>query len=116
MPTILFVDEEKCVHKALHRSFHKMRDEWEMRFASNPADAPTHAGTDVPDSDSIDAGIDMACFHETGRLADLNNRRRLVPAILKNRRTEKIIFTTSRASLILLFFVSMNPKRSSISR
>jgi HD-like signal output (HDOD) protein len=39
MPTILFVDEEKFVHKALQRSFRKLRDEWEMRFASNPTEA-----------------------------------------------------------------------------
>jgi HD-like signal output (HDOD) protein/CheY-like chemotaxis protein len=39
MPTILFVDEEKFVHKALQRSFRKLRDEWEMRFAANPSEA-----------------------------------------------------------------------------
>jgi HD-like signal output (HDOD) protein len=39
MPTILFVDGEKFVHKALQRSFRKMRDEWEMRFAANPSEA-----------------------------------------------------------------------------
>ncbi len=38
-PTILFVDEEKFVHKALQRSFRKMRNEWDMRFAGHPAEA-----------------------------------------------------------------------------
>jgi HD-like signal output (HDOD) protein/CheY-like chemotaxis protein len=37
--TILFVDEEKFVHKALKRSFRKMRQEWDMRFATGPAEA-----------------------------------------------------------------------------
>ena len=35
--TILFVDEEKFVHKALKRSFRKMRQEWEMQFAGSPS-------------------------------------------------------------------------------
>ena len=38
-PTILFVDEEKFVLKALQRSFRKMRQEWDMRFAGHPAEA-----------------------------------------------------------------------------
>jgi HD-like signal output (HDOD) protein len=37
--TILFVDEEKYVHKALKRSFRKMRQEWDMRFSANPTEA-----------------------------------------------------------------------------
>ena len=37
--TILFVDEEKFVHKALKRSFRKMRQEWDMRFAAGPSEA-----------------------------------------------------------------------------
>jgi putative nucleotidyltransferase with HDIG domain len=37
--TILFVDEEKFVHKALKRSFRKMRQEWDMRFAASPREA-----------------------------------------------------------------------------
>ncbi|MEJ2155101.1 MAG: response regulator [Desulfobacteraceae bacterium] len=37
--TILFVDEEKFVHKALKRSFRKMRQEWDMRFSANPSEA-----------------------------------------------------------------------------
>jgi len=37
--TILFVDEEKFVHKALKRSFRKMREEWDMRFAGSPSEA-----------------------------------------------------------------------------
>ncbi len=37
--TILFVDEEKFVHKALKRSFRKMRQEWDMRFAGSPSEA-----------------------------------------------------------------------------
>jgi putative nucleotidyltransferase with HDIG domain len=37
--TILFVDEEKFVHKALKRSFRKMREEWDMRFAASPSEA-----------------------------------------------------------------------------
>lgn len=36
---ILFVDEEKFVHKALKRSFRKMRQEWDMRFAASPSEA-----------------------------------------------------------------------------
>ena len=39
MPTILFVDEEKYVHKAILRSFRKMRAEWDMRFAAGPSEA-----------------------------------------------------------------------------
>jgi HD-like signal output (HDOD) protein/CheY-like chemotaxis protein len=38
-PTILFVDEEKFVLKALQRSFRKMRAEWDLRFAGNPSEA-----------------------------------------------------------------------------
>jgi HD-like signal output (HDOD) protein len=38
-PTILFVDEEKFVLKALQRSFRKMGGEWDMRFAGHPAEA-----------------------------------------------------------------------------
>ncbi len=37
--TILFVDEEKFVHKALKRSFRKMRQEWDMRFSATPSEA-----------------------------------------------------------------------------
>jgi HD-like signal output (HDOD) protein len=37
--TILFVDEEKFVHKALKRSFRNMRQEWDMHFAAGPSDA-----------------------------------------------------------------------------
>ncbi len=37
--TILFVDEERFVHKALKRSFRSMREEWDMRFANNPQEA-----------------------------------------------------------------------------
>lgn len=36
---ILFVDEEKFVHKALKRSFRKMRQEWCMQFATSPSEA-----------------------------------------------------------------------------
>jgi DNA-binding NtrC family response regulator len=34
--SILFVDEEQYVRKALKRSFREMRDEWEMHFAGDP--------------------------------------------------------------------------------
>jgi putative nucleotidyltransferase with HDIG domain len=37
--TILFVDEERYVHKALQRSFRKMSTEWDMRFAASPEEA-----------------------------------------------------------------------------
>ena len=37
--TILFVDEEKFVHKALKRSFRNMRQEWDMQFAASPSEA-----------------------------------------------------------------------------
>lgn len=37
--TILFVDEEKFVHKALKRSFRKMREKWDMHFAAGPSEA-----------------------------------------------------------------------------
>jgi putative nucleotidyltransferase with HDIG domain len=37
--TILFIDEEKFVLNALKRSFRKMRQEWDMRFADGPAEA-----------------------------------------------------------------------------
>ena len=36
---ILFVDEERFVHKALQRSFRKMSGTWEMRFASSTQSA-----------------------------------------------------------------------------
>lgn len=39
--TILFVDEEQFVRKALRRSFRNMRDEWHMIFAGNPDEALT---------------------------------------------------------------------------
>lgn len=37
--TILFVDEEQFIRKALKRSFRKMRGEWDMTFASSPDEA-----------------------------------------------------------------------------
>lgn len=37
--TILFVDEETFVLNALKRSFRKMRQEWDMRFAAGPCEA-----------------------------------------------------------------------------
>lgn len=37
--SILFVDEEEFVQKALQRSFRKLRNEWDMRFATNPTEA-----------------------------------------------------------------------------
>jgi putative nucleotidyltransferase with HDIG domain len=37
--TILFVDEEQFIRKALKRSFRKMRGEWEMTFAGSPDEA-----------------------------------------------------------------------------
>ncbi len=37
--TLLFVDEEKFVLNALKRSFRKMRQEWDMRFAAGPSEA-----------------------------------------------------------------------------
>ena len=37
--SILFVDEEQFVHKALKRSFRKMRDAWDMRFVGSPQEA-----------------------------------------------------------------------------
>ncbi|MEJ2038843.1 MAG: response regulator [Desulfosarcinaceae bacterium] len=37
--SILFVDEEQFVHKALQRSFRKMRTEWDMHFAASPLEA-----------------------------------------------------------------------------
>lgn len=37
--TILFVDEEQFVRKALRRSFRNMRDQWNMIFAGNPDEA-----------------------------------------------------------------------------
>jgi putative nucleotidyltransferase with HDIG domain len=37
--TILFVDEEQFIRKALKRSFRNMRDEWDMTFAGSPDEA-----------------------------------------------------------------------------
>jgi len=37
--SILFVDEEQYVRKALKRSFRSMRDQWDMRFAGSPEEA-----------------------------------------------------------------------------
>ena len=37
--SILFVDEEKFVQKALQRSFRKLRNEWDMRFVTSPMEA-----------------------------------------------------------------------------
>ena len=37
--SILFVDEEEFVRKALQRSFRKLRTEWDMRFVTNPREA-----------------------------------------------------------------------------
>ncbi len=47
--TILFVDEERFVHKALQRSFRKMRTEWDMRFAGSPAEALAALKTEAMD-------------------------------------------------------------------
>jgi hypothetical protein len=38
--TILFVDSERFVHKALQRSFRDMRDKWRIQFAANPDEGP----------------------------------------------------------------------------
>ncbi len=37
--TLLFVDEEEFVRKALQRRFRDMRGEWNLRFAADPAEA-----------------------------------------------------------------------------
>ncbi len=37
--SILFVDDEQFVHKALKRSFRKMRSEWDMYYANSPQEA-----------------------------------------------------------------------------
>ena len=37
--SILFVDEEQFVHKALQRSFRKLRKDWDMRFVTSPVEA-----------------------------------------------------------------------------
>ena len=63
--TILFVDEEKFVLKALKRSFRKMREDWDMRFAGNPSEALAaleDAPVDVIVTETVftnDSGIDF---------------------------------------------------------
>ena len=55
--TILFVDEEKFVHKALKRSFRNMRQEWDMRFASYPSEA-----MEILNSESIEVVVTETVF------------------------------------------------------
>lgn len=55
--TILFVDEEKFVHKALKRSLRKMREAWDMRFAGSPAEA-----IKTLDAGSIDVVVTETVF------------------------------------------------------
>ena len=54
---ILFVDEEKFVHKALKRSFRKMRQAWDMRFADGPSEA-----LEVLDKEPIDVIVSETIF------------------------------------------------------
>ena len=55
--TILFVDEEKFVHNALKRSFRKMRQEWDMRFAAGPSEA-----LEILENESIEVIVTETVF------------------------------------------------------
>jgi HD-like signal output (HDOD) protein len=55
--TILFVDEEKFVHKALKRSFRDMRKEWDMHFAAGPSQA-----LEVLNTESIEVIVTETVF------------------------------------------------------
>lgn len=55
--TILFVDEEKFVHKALKRSFRKMSQAWDMCFSTGPAEA-----LEILDKESIDVIVCETIF------------------------------------------------------
>lgn len=61
--TILFVDEEKFVRKALKRSFRKMRQEWDMRFAAGPSEA-----LEILDNEPIEVIVTETVFQSRSGL------------------------------------------------
>jgi putative nucleotidyltransferase with HDIG domain len=68
--TILFVDEEQFVRKALKRSFRKMRDEWDMTFAGSPDEALAalqKTPSDVVVTETVFSGQDGLNFLSTVR-------------------------------------------------
>jgi putative nucleotidyltransferase with HDIG domain len=68
--TILFVDEEQFVRKALKRSFRKMRDEWDMMFAGSPEEALAalqQRPSDVVVTETVFSGQDGLSFLSTVR-------------------------------------------------
>jgi putative nucleotidyltransferase with HDIG domain len=68
--TILFVDEERFVHKALKRSFRKMSQAWDMRFCTGPAEA-----LEILDKDAIDVIVSETIFQEQSGLEFLKQVR-----------------------------------------
>lgn len=76
--TILFVDEEKFVHKALKRSFRKMRDEWDMRFAVSPTDA-----LQILDKEPIDVVVSETVYSGQNGLDFLKNVRESYPGCVR---------------------------------
>lgn len=68
--SILFVDEEQFIHKALKRSFRKMRGEWDMTFAGSPDEALTalqKSPSDVVVTDTVFSGQSGLDFLATVR-------------------------------------------------
>jgi putative nucleotidyltransferase with HDIG domain len=76
--TILFVDEEQFVRKALKRSFRNMRDEWNMIFACNPDEALT-----ALESNSCDVVIAETVFSSNDGLDFLRTVRREHPGSVR---------------------------------
>jgi putative nucleotidyltransferase with HDIG domain len=68
--SILFVDEEQFIHKALKRSFRKMRGEWDMTFAGSPDEALAaleKTPSDVVVTDTVFSGQNGLDFLATVR-------------------------------------------------
>lgn len=68
--SIIFVDEERYIHKALKRSFRKMSDQWAIRFVSSPQEALQAMGespADVVVTETIFTGEDGVAFLQAVR-------------------------------------------------
>ncbi|MCP4747702.1 MAG: response regulator [Desulfobacteraceae bacterium] len=76
--TILFVDEEEFIQKALARRFRKMRNEWDIKFASSPIEAARALA-----NESVDVIITETVFSEHSGLDLLKAVQQKLPQIVR---------------------------------
>lgn len=76
--TILFVDGERYVHKALQRSFRTMSKEWEMRFAGSPEEA-----LQTLSEDPADVIVTETVFHGQNGIDFLKSIRENHPQMVR---------------------------------